>query len=248
MRLTVGQFARGVRRLPPLRRLRARRRLRATNIRRVARAVARQPPLSRGDRRPAGTESSCGAPRTLLFVTVKRDNTSWRNWYGHWWVELDDDRSYGWWPAAVPLTARDLLYGAPGVLNAVGLVGLDGSWQRDPHHGQEAMHSFHPVLDEAICDEEVRTRIEAFAHSYQAPWRWHWSAGRSSGTCRGFQDELFAAVGLRAPREQLHTRGRGCPFLYRPRLVWWRLLDLPGALAAATPDASRGGLRLPEGG
>jgi hypothetical protein len=200
--------------------------LRQANLRRVSRELARQPVATTDVVRAHTGNAVYGAPRTLLFITVKRNNTSWRKLYGHWWVEVDSERGYGWWPATVPLRALDLLRGAPGVLNGVGLLGLGGSWERDPHHGQVAVHAFHPVLVEGVSDDEVRRRLEEFAHGYRTRWRWHWSAGRSSGTCRAFQDELLAAAGLREAGEQLHTRGSGCPFLYQPRRLWWWALDL----------------------
>jgi hypothetical protein len=219
-------LGRRLRRLRTVRRLRARSRLRRANARSVARALATAPhePQPRPARTAAG-DVVFGPPRTLLFVTVKRDNTSWRSLYGHWWVEVDDVRSYGWWPSTVPLRVRDLLRGTNGVLNGVGLLGLRGSWTCDPNHGQTAMHSFHPVLDDDASDDEVRDRLAAFAHGYRSHWRWHWSQRRSSGTCRSFQDELLDAAGLREPPGLLHTRGSGCPFLYQPRRVWWSALD-----------------------
>jgi hypothetical protein len=208
-----------------VRRARTRRRLRAVNERRVERALARPvPPLPP---RELGlvVPTSYGAPRTLLFVTVKRDNTSWRQLYGHWWLEVDAQESYGWWPRTVPLRTRDLLRGTRGVLNGIGLMGMQGSWYRDPNHGQGAMHEFHPVLDIITSDGEVRERIRRFAHGYDTRWRWHWRVDRSAGTCRSFQDELFDAVGLAEGRDQLHTRGSGCPFLFPLRRAWWPLLD-----------------------
>ena len=166
-----------------------------------------------------------GAPRTLLYVTVKRDNTSWRALYGHWWLEVDGRESYGWWPAAVPLRVRDLLLGTGGVLNGVGLLTLAGTWFRDPYHGQPSAHRFHPVLHLVKSDEQVRRDVRRFAHAYRTRWRWHWSPARTAGTCRGFQDDLFAAVGLAEGIDQLHTRGSGCPFLYPFRRPWWWVAD-----------------------
>ena len=171
-----------------------------------------------------------GAPRTLLYVTVKRDNTSWRSLYGHWWLEVDGRESYGWWPAAVPLRAVDLLRGTSGILNGIGVLGLKGTWYRDPNHGLEAMHAFHPTLTCTKADAQVRREIRSFAHGYRARWRWHWTTERSAGTCRAFQDELLASVGLVEGLDQLHTRGSGCPFLYQFRRCGWWLADrLDGA-------------------
>ena len=211
----------------PVRRLRVRARLRRLNLRRTERALlAPIPPAEQtGPAADVQIPTTYGAPRTLLYVSVKRDNTSWRSLYGHWWLELDRGESYGWWPAAVPLRATDLLRGTRGVLNGIGLLGLKGTWYRDPNHGLDAMHAFHPTLARVSSDEQVRQEIRSFAHNYRAAWRWHWSAHRSTGTCRVFQDELFAAVGLLEDVQQLHTRGSGCPFLFHFRRVGWWLAD-----------------------
>ncbi|MEX2290557.1 MAG: hypothetical protein WD794_09560 [Mycobacteriales bacterium] len=181
--------------------------------------------------------TSYGAPRTLLYVTIKRDNTSWRSIYGHWWVEVDGRESYGWWPASVPLGVRQLVRGTDGILNGLGLLGLRGTWYRDPNHGQSAVHAFHPVLSIVKTDDEVREDVRSFAHGYRAPWRWHWTSARASGTCRAFQDELLASVGLREGPEQLHTRGSGCPFLYPFRATGWRLADALDDLTARAAPA-----------
>lgn len=191
------------------------------------------PPPGGNGRAASSVATTYGAPRTLLYVTVKRDNTSWRSLYGHWWLEVDEQESYGWWPAAVPLRAVDLLRGTSGVLNGIGLLGLKGSWYRDPNHGLEAMHAFHPVLTLAKDDEQVRRQIRSFAHGYRAPWRWHWTTERSAGTCRAFQDELLATVGLVEDSRQLYTRGSGCPFLYQFRRVGWWFADRLDATAGA---------------
>lgn len=203
------------------------------NSRRVQRALLAPRPTSPAPQSTPAPDvvTSYGAPRSLLYMTVKRDNTSWRTLYGHWWVELDEQESYGWWPVTVPLRMRDLVRGTDGVLNGVGLFGLEGSWFRDPNHGHPATHAFHPTLEVVKPDEQVRLDVRRFAHGYRTRWRWHWSARRSAGTCRGFQDDLFTAVGLADGPGQLHTRGSGCPFLYQLRRPWWWLADQLGRTA-----------------
>ena len=105
---------------------------------------------------------------------------------------------------------------------------MKGSWNRDPNHGQPAVHAFHPVLVVSKPDEQVFQDIVRFSHDYRARWRWHVSSQRSTGTCRGFQDDLFAAVGLADGADRLHTRGSGCPFMYQLRRPWWWLSDRLG--------------------
>lgn len=207
---------------------------------------AQRAPVPPAPPAPASTDvavpTEYGAPRTLLYVTVKRDNTSWRSLYGHWWLEIDDE-SYGWWPAAVPLRVMDLLRGTHGVLNGVGLLQMKGTWFRDPNHGLAAMHEFHPTLRVVKPDEEVRLQVRSFAHGYRARWRWHWNPDRSSGTCRSFQDELLTDVGLSAGPDRLHTRGSGCPFLYPLRRPLWVVADVADDLRDHA--RRRGGIRRP---
>lgn len=204
------------------RRLRARSRLREANLRRTASALQRPRQSPAAPAPPAhAVETTYGAPRTLLFVTVKRDNPTWRDLYGHWWVEVGEE-SWGWWPRAVPVGLRQLATGSDGVLNGVGLLGRSGTWHRDAQHGQAAAHSFHPVLLEPIPDDEVRTRLRTYAHAYRGEWRWAWTRRTQHDTCRSFQDGLLRAAGLTEGPEHLASRGSGCPFLYRPRtLLWW---------------------------
>ena len=40
---------------------------------------------------------------------------TWRS-YGHWWIEIDEHESYGWWPASLPAGVRDVFGGCLGVL------------------------------------------------------------------------------------------------------------------------------------
>lgn len=147
------------------RRLRARSRLRAANLRGTGMALRRRPVVLPDGGAPRGgspseVETTYGAPRTLLTVTVKRDNPQWFDLYGHWWVEAGE-QSWGWWPREIPVGLRQLARGSDGVLNGTGLVGRKGTWQRDPQHGRHAAHSFHPVLVEPIPDDEVLARGSA---------------------------------------------------------------------------------------
>ncbi len=212
------------------RRLRARSRLRAANLRRTQAALRRRPAGPRVAAPPApatlpGVQTVWGAPRTLLWVTVKRDNPTMRDLYGHWWIEAGDE-SWGWWPRAVPVGLRQLTRGTDGVLNGAGLIGRTGTWSRDAQHGQPAAHAFHPVLTEPVPDGEVAARLRAYAQGYDGAWRWAWTRRGAHDTCRSFQDGLLRAAGLVDGLEQLASRGSGCPFLYRPRTLLWRAQDL----------------------
>ncbi len=122
-------------------------------------------------------------PRTLDFVTVKRNLPLAGRSYGHWWVELDGAESYGWWPGRSPLRTRDLLLGSPGALNGVGPA-LGGSPPRDPYHGLPGDYEFHPVLVAERTDAEVRHAMRRFAMAFRGEWRW---STRPAMNCRLFQ-------------------------------------------------------------
>ena len=147
--------------------------------------------------------------RVVEAVTVKRNGLHVGRTYGHWWVELGDDESYGWWPSLCPVRFRDVLAGIPGVLNGVG-VHPDGTPTQDPYHGTVADHEFHPVVVENLDDDEVSDRVRSFAHGFVGEWRW---ATHPTDNCRTFQLALLAHAGLVDGTGNFHTRGRGCPVL-----------------------------------
>ena len=112
---------------------------------------------------PDPTRALTGTPRVVERLLCKRNEPlTWRS-YGHWWIEIDEDESYGWWPASLPVGARDVFGGCDGVLNAVHAPGSGGTATRDPNHGLLADHVFHPVLVEAKTDEALLANIRAFA-------------------------------------------------------------------------------------
>lgn len=147
--------------------------------------------------------------RVLEFVTVKRNvPLTWRS-YGHWWVELDTDESYGWWPGRIPLGFTTMVRGTTGVLNGVGITTY-GTPTRDPNHGLPADYEFHPVLITGSSDDEVRAAIRTFAARFVGDWRW---STRPTMNCRLFQLALMDTAGLVDGTGNYHTRGAGCPAL-----------------------------------
>jgi hypothetical protein len=168
----------------------------------------------------------CGrVPRLLTWAVVKRIDPRLLNTWGHWWIELDGEESYGWWPSPCPMGWRAALLGTGGCLN--GIDGDSGGTPtRDAYHGDEPDHWFHPTLIADKTDQQVRAEIRAFAHSYVGGFRWQWWWLRDPAeNCRTFQDAMFEAVGLLEEPEYLYTRGSGCPFMYPFRCVKWRTVD-----------------------
>ncbi len=171
-------------------------------------------------------------PRVLTFAVVKRIDPRLPNTWGHWWIELDGQESYGWWPSPCPMGWRGALLGSRGCLNGIG-GDSGGSPTRDAYHGDEPDHWFHPTLLAPKCDDEVRREIRAFAQSYLGGFRWQWWWLREAAeNCRTFQDEMFEAVGLYEDPGYLYTRGSGCPFMYPFRRVRWRIVDGLAAVVA----------------
>jgi len=176
-------------------------------------------------------------PRVVEFVTMKRNVPLTGRSYGHWWVELDGEESYGWWPSRSPLGDTGVIRGTPGTLNGLGVCS-DGTPTRDPNHGLLADYEFHPVLIRRQSDENVRARIRHFAADFAGEWRW---STRPTMNCRLFQLALMDAAGLVDGTGNYHTRGAGCPALGPVRRVagrfggerrWPRNLPHPGQRVA----------------
>lgn len=178
---------------------------------------------------PAPSEPDvCAAeavPRVLRWAVVKRIDPRLPNTWGHWWIELDGQESYGWWPTPCPMGWRGAMLGSRGCLNGMG-AGTEGTATRDAYHGDEPDHSFHPTLVLAKSDDQLRADIRAFAHSYVGGfrWQWWWLKGPAQN-CRTFQQEMFETVGLFEEPDYLYTQGPGCPFMFQLRRVKWRVLD-----------------------
>ena len=109
--------------------------------------------------------------------------------YGHWWVELRDGTSYGWWPCG----PGSNITGRPGCVNA-------GNGSRDPKHGKhgdwEGNASTHEPCD-GNCDRacgDAQKCLKRFAQGY---------SGSSSlkRNCHDFIDESLTAckLGLSGP-------------------------------------------------
>jgi hypothetical protein len=150
---------------------------------------------------------------------IKRRRPNLRDNYGHWWIEIDDAESYGWWPAPVPVRLGAFLFGSGGALNGVNVSASTPF--RDPHHGDSSHYSFNPTLVVRRSDWQVRRQLRAYARSF-AGSGWRWTSRRPSANCRSFQLALLDAAGLVEGKEFVHTRGFGCWFLlpFRTARCW----------------------------
>ncbi|MGH8432353.1 MAG: hypothetical protein ACREUF_18330 [Solimonas sp.] len=168
----------------------------------------------------------------MTWAVVKRIDPRLLNTWGHWWIELGDEESYGWWPSPCPMGWRGAMLGSGGCLN--GIDGDNGgTLTRDAYHGEEPDHWFHPTLIVDKSDDQVRAETRAFAHSYVGGFRWQWWwLIQPAENCRTFQDALFETVGLFEEPEYLYTRGSGCPFMFPIRRVKWGIIDAVASVIA----------------
>ena len=110
-------------------------------------------------------------------------DTGDRDIYGHWWYELSDGSSYGWWPCG----RGSNLTGRPGCVNL-------HQGDKDPHGGKRSDWDIHPsVLDcggdcETACKDKEKC-LKKFARDYSG----NWSIKRN---CHGFVDESASSCGL----------------------------------------------------
>jgi hypothetical protein len=146
--------------------------------------------------------------REVTTITMKRNhiNLNHEDKYGHWWFEIGDSldsasESFGWWPA-VPIGTKGTMRGVPGELN--GQTNFLGLPTRDPHHGDEADESFHPVVraSDTRTDAEIADCLRQFARNFRGQWRWAFGIGQN---CHTFQEQAMIHCGLQK----------------RPPARWW---------------------------
>ena len=187
----------------------------------------------------AGVPEPRFGERTVARVVVKRNNPRLLDAYGHWWVEIDEVESYGWWPALRPVPVAKAIRGLPGVLNGVGGPN-GGTPTADPRHGELADHAFHPVTWGDRSDDQIIAAMRSFAATFDGGWRW---SIRPTVNCRSFQADLLTAAGLVVPDGYAHSAGAGCPFLAPPRRWRGRLarhrVNLRRAALALLPSGRR---------
>jgi hypothetical protein len=163
--------------------------------------------------------------RQVRLLTVKRLRIRMKvpnhpaGKYGHWWIEIGDpydpaSESYGWWPKT-PVGIAETLTGVEGELNASSRFNTafrddTGLAVRDPHHGDTADETFHPIvpISDRRTDDEIAGCIKMRAREYNGKWQWILEAGQN---CHTFQLALLNNCGLLEPPE---NRSTIVPFKY----------------------------------
>ena len=114
--------------------------------------------------------------------------------YGHWWIELGPDESYGWWPEG-GVDIGDTLEGVPGELNR--------GQSMDPHHNDSGDVELDVYAENGVSPEQVKQQIRDYAKAYGGEWSWPWGQN-----CHTFQTDMLNATNLT-------TSAR-----FSPRLDW----------------------------
>lgn len=138
--------------------------------------------------------------RQIRLISIKRQHIRLQpllegeDKYGHWWFEIGDpydpsSESYGWWPKDLVNLAKTLV-GVDGELNATSRNNTPLRDQttrvalRDPHHGDDADETFHPLVlvEDRRSDEKIVHCLRKFAMSYKGKWQWVFEGGQNCHT------------------------------------------------------------------
>jgi hypothetical protein len=141
-----------------------------------------------------GRTSTASLPvrRILMTVVLKRihigDQLKPDAIAGHWWTEIDQEESYGWYPAKRPDPLWKGITGVPGRLN--GSIG-EGTPTTDARHGQKAGEMFHPRIVNGSSAATVKECIRTFAKGYSGTWSY--PGGQN---CHSFQVGMMTHCGM----------------------------------------------------
>ena len=118
--------------------------------------------------------------------------------YGHWWIEISEDESYGFWPYGPVSGLRDTLFGVKGEVNAPAFC---PSPTEDLHHGDttknsKSLREFDVWAPDDTDEHDLANAVRSFAGQFRA--RWAWPATPLTGeNCHSFQDKLLRQFNLR---------------------------------------------------
>ena len=109
--------------------------------------------------------------------------------YGHWWVEIGSDESYGWWPQ-FPTGGPGALTGVDGELN--GQTHFGGTPTQDPHHGDRwGVNTFNLYTKDGKTSTGVINSVRNYAKNYSGSWSWPFGQN-----CHSFQEGFIEQFNL----------------------------------------------------
>ncbi len=131
--------------------------------------------------------------RVIDGVEIFRKDIDWdpeaNDKYGHWWIEIDGEESYGWWPI-YGVDTSDTVFGTEGELN--GQTSFRGTPTKDPHHGDRSkgVNEF-KVYVEGSYNSDISKAIRDFANNYSGSLSWPFGQN-----CHSFQESMLEETNL----------------------------------------------------
>jgi len=123
--------------------------------------------------------------------------------YGHWWVEIDNNEAYGWWPDG-QVSFTETIQGVDGILN----------WgdDQDPHLGDDGNEEFSPVIDadDPRTTDDIIACIRDFAENYGTKHpKWSYPARGNMGNCHTFQEDMMKHCNINRKGTVTHKDTKG---------------------------------------
>lgn len=130
-----------------------------------------------------------------VFKIFPVTNLFSQNWdlYGHSWIELGEDESYGWWPnwPSNRLLFMGMLFGVPGDLN--GQNTLCGTPTKDPHHCDRSrgVKIFDLYTNDDRTSDEIKKQIRNYVNNHSGAWSWPLGL-----CCHSFQKKMLKELNI----------------------------------------------------
>ncbi|WP_299999697.1 DUF6156 family protein [uncultured Cedecea sp.] len=122
-----------------------------------------------------------------------------RDIYGHSWIELGENESYGWWPnwPAGCHVLKGMLLGVPGDLNGQSI--LCGTSKIDPHHHDRSkgVVIFDLYRNDYRTSEEIKKEIRNYVKCHEGKWQWPLGL-----CCHSFQRKMLKDLNLKIKKRQ----------------------------------------------
>jgi hypothetical protein len=150
---------------------------------------------SGSEKPPIQMTKSEGTSMPSIVLKRKHIHLTGDDKYGHWWVELDGNKSYGWWPKDT-VGPWATLTGTEGELN--GQTNFGGQEDKDPYHLKSAEQVLGvECTDPSLTEPEVKQNIIKFAKEYSGEWRWTFGFGQN---CHTFQESMLNSTRLKVKK------------------------------------------------
>lgn len=115
--------------------------------------------------------------------------------YGHWWLEVGEDESYGFWPRDPVGGLLPTFFGVPGAVDSRRFC---PNPRRDGHHGDrgsgiQELDVWAPI---DIDEHKLLVQARVFADGFRANWAWP-ATPLTGENCHSLQEKLLKALNLR---------------------------------------------------